>query len=196
MSGTPAARGRPRDAAAEQAIVEATVGLLAEVGFDEFSIGEVALRAGVGRPTIYRRWPGKLDLVVDAVSRSAPAAPRIPPSAGRAKIVAAIGDWIAEIAGTPIGRAVLALTGATSNHPELRQRLLDGFFRPRREVLARPLTTLVEHGVLRDDVDPETMIDLLLGPLVYRWLYTGEMPEASTIRRSAEVVWDALTARQ
>jgi Bacterial regulatory proteins, tetR family len=66
-------RGRPRDANVENAILNAAVAILNEVGYNDLSIEAVASRARVGRPTVYRRWPSKLDLVVDAVVRLVPA---------------------------------------------------------------------------------------------------------------------------
>jgi AcrR family transcriptional regulator len=61
--------GRPRDEAREQAILEAAVELLTEVGYDAMSIEAVAVRARSSKATIYRRWPGKAELVADAIRR-------------------------------------------------------------------------------------------------------------------------------
>ena len=60
--------GRPRDPEADRAILEATIELLAEDGFGGLSIEAVAARAGVGKTTVYRRWPSKIPLVVDALT--------------------------------------------------------------------------------------------------------------------------------
>src|SRR5882672_4805358 len=61
-------RGRPRSATADEAILVATRELLAERGWADLTIAEVAARAGVAKTTLYRRWPGKADLVVDAMA--------------------------------------------------------------------------------------------------------------------------------
>lgn len=60
--------GRPRSAAADRAILAATRSALAEVGWSRLTLGDVAARAGVAKTTLYRRWPGKNELVVDAVA--------------------------------------------------------------------------------------------------------------------------------
>lgn len=60
-------RGRPRDPDMDQAILAATIGLLAEVGYVRLTVAEVARRAGVGKPAIYRRWAQKSQLVVEAM---------------------------------------------------------------------------------------------------------------------------------
>jgi AcrR family transcriptional regulator len=64
-SSAPSA-GRPRSEEAHQAILDATLALLVEVGFSGLTVEGVAARAGVGKATIYRRWPSKLPLVVEA----------------------------------------------------------------------------------------------------------------------------------
>ena len=70
----PATRGpgRPRDPQADRAILKATIELLAEDGFGGLSIEAVAARAGVGKTTVYRRWPSKVPLVVDALTHMKP----------------------------------------------------------------------------------------------------------------------------
>jgi AcrR family transcriptional regulator len=65
----PARPGRPRDEAREQAILDAAVELIVEVGYDRMSMDAVAARAHASKATIYRRWPGKVDLVVEALRR-------------------------------------------------------------------------------------------------------------------------------
>src|SRR5581483_3183891 len=74
----PARRGRPRDAAADDAILHATVDMLAEVGFDRLTIEAIAARAQIGKPSIYRRWHSKAELVVDAVTALIPFTPASP----------------------------------------------------------------------------------------------------------------------
>jgi len=61
--------GRPRDESREQAILDAAIDLLAEVGYEGMSIEAVAVRAKSSKATIYRRWPGKAELVADAMRR-------------------------------------------------------------------------------------------------------------------------------
>src|SRR3954451_9211881 len=61
-------RGRPRDPRRREAILRAAVELVAEVGYDRMTVESLAARAGVSKPTIYRRWPGgKKDIIVEAI---------------------------------------------------------------------------------------------------------------------------------
>src|SRR5207244_13402292 len=62
--------GRPRSAEADQAILGATISLLAEGGYDALTMEKVAARAGVGKATVYRRWGSKVELAVDALKAS------------------------------------------------------------------------------------------------------------------------------
>ena len=82
-SGNPGDRrgpGRPRSADADKAIVEATLEMLADEGYYALSLEAVAARAGVGKATIYRRWPGKRELVGDALATLNEGMPEVPPA--------------------------------------------------------------------------------------------------------------------
>ena len=74
--------GRPRDDAREQAILDAAIDLVAEIGYDAMSIEAVAARAKSSKATIYRRWPGKAELVAEAMRRRSRAGPRGLPDTG------------------------------------------------------------------------------------------------------------------
>jgi AcrR family transcriptional regulator len=91
-------RGRPRDPSCGQAILEATIELLAELGYDRMSVDAVAARAGVSKPTIYRRWPeGKDQLVAAAVARCKEDVPVIDTGSLRGDLVAGLEHMIAGI---------------------------------------------------------------------------------------------------
>ncbi|HEY1523225.1 MAG TPA: TetR/AcrR family transcriptional regulator [Solirubrobacteraceae bacterium] len=91
-------RGRPRDPSCDVAILEATIELLAELGYDRMTVDAVAARAGVSKPTIYRRWPeGKDELVSAAVARCKEEMPSIDTGSLRGDLVAALEHMIAGI---------------------------------------------------------------------------------------------------
>jgi AcrR family transcriptional regulator len=94
MSDTTApARGRPRDPQRRQAILEAAMALIAEVGYDRMTVDAIAARSGVSKPTLYRRWPhGKPELVADAI-RERHAEAGTPPDTGSLR-----GDLLALVA--------------------------------------------------------------------------------------------------
>jgi AcrR family transcriptional regulator len=92
-------RGRPRDPRRREAILRAAIMLVAEVGYDRMTVEALAARAGVSKPTIYRRWPGgKKEIIVDAI-RSKHADPDSLPDAGslRGDLLALLGTMIEHI---------------------------------------------------------------------------------------------------
>lgn len=190
-TGTPARRGRPRDDAAEQAILEAVVELLEEQGFNRLTIGGVAARAGVGKPTVYRRWASKSELVVDAVVRLAKPITARRTGDPHADLRALTQAAITEVSTPPLGSAVVMLLAETHTDAELAKLVHDRLARPRRGVLRDVIDLGVETGQLRADTDPEQMLDLLLGPSFYRWLITGRAPTRPAIARMVDIVWAA-----
>jgi AcrR family transcriptional regulator len=192
VSSGPAAprRGRPRDAQAEQAILQATVELLSEVGFNQLSIEAVAARAGVGKPTIYRRWPSKPELVLDAVERLAPPFPTADTGDPLTDLRQIVPELIVGLTSSPVARATIALAGDA----EMTRRLGEQYLWPRRAGIAVILHRAIAAGELRADVDVEMAIDLMLGASVYRWLVTAQPVDADTARRVVDAVWQSMRA--
>jgi AcrR family transcriptional regulator len=188
-SGAPR-RGRPRDAQAEQAILQATVELLSEVGFNQLSIEAVAARAGVGKPTIYRRWPSKPELVLDAVERLAPPFPTADTGDPLTDLRQIVPELIVGLTSSPVARATIALAGDA----EMTRRLGEQYLWPRRAGIAVILHRAIAAGELRADVDVEMAIDLMLGASVYRWLVTAQPVDADTARRVVDTVWEGMRA--
>ena len=188
-SGAPR-RGRPRDAQAEQAILQATVELLSEVGFNQLSIEAVAARAGVGKPTIYRRWPSKPELVLDAVERLAPPFPTADTGDPLTDLRQIVPELIVGLTSSPVARATIALAGDA----EMTRRLGEQYLWPRRAGIAAILHRAIAAGELRADVDVEMAIDLMLGASVYRWLVTAQPVDADTARRVVDTVWEGMRA--
>ena len=188
-SGAPR-RGRPRDAQAERAILQATVELLSEVGFNQLSIEAVAARAGVGKPTIYRRWPSKPELVLDAVERLAPPFPTADTGDPLTDLRQIVPELIVGLTSSPVARATIALAGDA----EMTRRLGEQYLWPRRAGIAVILHRAIAAGELRADIDVEMAIDLMLGASVYRWLVTAQPVDADTARRVVDAVWQSMRA--
>src|SRR6201992_3133055 len=124
-SGTPASgagsgapRGRPRSQEADRAILTATVDLLAERGLAAMSIEEVAARAGVGKTTIYRRWPSKGLLALDAFVASF-REEQAQPDTGtlRGDMLAALHAWVRAVTQTPMGSMLTGLIAEAQREP-------------------------------------------------------------------------------
>lgn len=186
--------GRPRDAGADDAIMDAVVELLTEVGFGGLTIDAVAHRAGVGKATIYRRWDGKEQLVLDAL-----AAGRIPvpqPDTGtlRDDLLAyylPLADIEAQQGAV---RLMPALAAEAAVDPDLADRL-HAFVSDRRAPVAGILRRAQERGEVNDDVDIELVVDLLTGAIMYRLYFSGAVVDEDVIRRLLEGVLIAIGAR-
>jgi AcrR family transcriptional regulator len=187
-------RGRPRDAQAERAILHAAVSILSEVGFSHLSIEAVAARAGVGKPTIYRRWPSKLELVIDAVERFAPPLPAADTGDPLTDLRQIVPQLLADMTGSPHIRVVVALANDAETHAELARRLGEHYVTPRRAVIAGILRRGIADGQLRSDIDVEMAIDMMVGAAVYRWLARAQPVDADTGRRIVDTVWESLRA--
>jgi AcrR family transcriptional regulator len=164
-------RGRPRSADADVAILQAALELAGEVGVRALSMDEVAARAGVSKATIYRRWSSKEALVIDAL-RSA-----IDPVS--AVDHGTLGDDLRHYLRDMADRMTAArgdvlphLIEVACYDPAIRSSL-DDWVRHRRAPLLAILERGVRRGELAADTDLELLLDLLIGPFVYRRLLTG-----------------------
>jgi AcrR family transcriptional regulator len=140
------APGRPRSMLADDAIVDATIALLVEEGFDRLSMDAVAARAGVGKATIYRRWSSKEALVIDAVARRTDPLP-VGPAGGsvRDRLVALL-QAILATSRTGVGRLLPCMVGASVTNPTLAANYRDQIMAPRRARVAAVLRDGVAAG--------------------------------------------------
>jgi AcrR family transcriptional regulator len=166
--------GRPRDARADRAILEATRELIAELGVYGFRTDDVAARAGVGKGAIYRRYRSKDELVTAAIAALVGEEIAVPDTGStRADLLIVMREAVALYRGSAAGRLIPNLIGAIAEKPELARAVRDGFLAGRRQALAEVLRRGVERGDLRPDLDLELALDVLGGPLFYRLLVTG-----------------------
>lgn len=172
--GTARPMGRPRDLRVDRAILEATRELIAERGIHEFRTEDVAVRAGVGKGAIYRRYPSKDELVVAAVGALVDDEIEVPDTGStRSDLLALMGEAVELYRGSLPGRLMPSLVSAMAQRPELARAVRDGFLAGRRAALARVLRRGIERGDLRTDLDVEFALDVFGGPLFYRLLITG-----------------------
>ncbi len=165
--------GRPRDPDLDRAILDATIALLAQQGFARMSIERVALRAGVGKPTIYRRWPSKVDLVIAALSRPGTDRPTLSEGSVRQRLTSLIEELCASVRKEPAKSVLVTLVAEIPRDPELASAVREVFLAKRRETVYALLREGVAGGELRADLDPELASDALVGPIMLRVLLTG-----------------------
>jgi AcrR family transcriptional regulator len=166
--------GRPRDARADRAILEATLELIAERGIHEFRTDDVAARAGVGKGAIYRRYRSKDELVTAAIAGLVNEEIVVPDTGSTSADLQALMHEAVELYnGSLPGQLMPALVSAMAQRPELARAVRDGFLANRRAALGEVLRRGVARGDLRPDLDLELVLDVLGGPLFYRLLITG-----------------------
>lgn len=166
--------GRPRSAQADEAIVDAALELLVEEGFDRLSMDGLAAKAGVSKATIYRRWPSKEALVIEAVARRTdPFADASTEGSARDRLVALLQAVVAT-SRTTLGRLLPCMVGATVSNPTLAQHYREHILDPRRTRIGEILRSGVESGELRPDIDVGLAIDQVVGPLLYRVVFAGD----------------------
>jgi len=158
--------GRPRSEQADHAIIKAALDLFAECGPAALCIEQVAARAGVGKATIYRRWPGKEDMLLDALPALALVLPVPQGKSVRADLIALV-DAVCKEAGDPRrARLVALLQGEGRNYPRLKAAYLDTVVRPRRDAIRSVLRRGVATGELRENTDIDAAMYLLNGAVV------------------------------
>jgi AcrR family transcriptional regulator len=163
---------RPRSAESHAAIVQAALELVVEDGLRGTTIEGIAARAGVGKATIYRRWKTKEELFMEALKTVA--FPLPDPDTGSLRgDVEAIIAFNLEHATRNAALLMPRLMVEAADDPELFAVMQEVLVEPRREVLRTILRRGVERGEMRDDIDPEAAIDLLIGPFIYAVLVTG-----------------------
>jgi AcrR family transcriptional regulator len=169
--------------------------LLKRVGFNELTIESVAARAGVGKATVYRWWPNKAELVIDCFVSAVGEELRFP-SAGPVlnSIHEQMKRW-APIFRSPLGQIVVTVIGAGQSEPEILEAFRAHWVEPRRIEARRLLRQAMKRGEIRDDLDPDAVLDLLYGPLYLRLLLKHAPLDEKFVNTVFEVVSPVLSAR-
>lgn len=187
----PRAAGRPRSTRAHEAIIDAVLDLLAEgTPLGDISIEAIAAKAGVGKATIYRRWAGKNELLIDAVKTLKTMQPIPPSDSVRDDLVRTI-SLNGASADPRAARVFPCLMPEVMRNPELLG-LYQQLIEPRRERTREILRRGVESGELRADLDIELTTLMITGPvLLQRWFNWNPSVDDDTL---PENVIDALMA--
>jgi AcrR family transcriptional regulator len=182
--------GRRRNEAAREAIIDAAIALLQQVGYEGFTIERLARDAGVGKQTIYRWWTSKTDILLDAFLEDA-AEDLTPVDHGdlAGDLREHLGRLARFLREDHAGAVFRALIGHAQHDPQfaatLRARYLDA--QRSRDLL--PLDRAAARGDLPADLDPAAALDRLVGPIYHRVLITGDPVDDAFI----DTVVDAFT---
>jgi AcrR family transcriptional regulator len=171
----PVERGRRRSQRSHDAIVQATQELLVEHGYQSLTIEGVAARAGVGKQTIYRWWPSRAALVLEAYLAGSDAVPTPTDTADTHANVRALLDWLVAVLAQPIGGKVVAGLVADLKHDrDLAERFQRDVVPARRRAMRDALERGKQRGEIRADADLDLAVDGLHGAVFYRLLLSGE----------------------
>lgn len=164
-------QGRPRSTQAHQAMLQATLELLAEVGFDAMSIDAIASRAGVGKPTIYRRYSSKEELVADAIE-SVRQDVVIPDTGNLWNDIDELIKNAAQITLSPLGRKTVAMIiNSASNNSQFAQIYWTKYLQPRRQAFAVVLERAKARNEIQADLDPGLVFDTMSAIMLYALIF-------------------------
>ncbi len=173
--------GRPRVARHDNAILDAALELFIDRGAAGLSIEEVARRAQVGRPTVYRRWSTKEDLLVAALEHARTGTVDLPtPESTLDDVV----DYIAALLSRARFRALMTrVVGAALDYPQLIAAYQDHQLRSRLDALEAIVRREIAEGTLPPGLDPQTVQDLLASSIGLVLLEPGPITADGIARR-------------
>lgn len=184
QSRTPASRataGRPRSAAADTAILAATREALVDLGWSKLTLGDVATRAGVAKTTLYRRWAGKNELVVDAVAELFDEL-RLPDRGSLTADIEGVVLQFAAILARPEARSgLMAVVAESTRDDALRERIRASIVERQKRLVLEGRARAQARGELPPESDPaiasrtiDLIFDVVAGAVVHRTLVSAE----------------------
>lgn len=186
--------GRPRSKNADRAILDAARDLLIEEGFTRLRLEHVAARAGVGKATIYRRWPSKEALTLDLVlGLAGPHLDIFDVGDTRAELRAAVANPLTAITATPWGPVIRAMLSQIAGNPAIGDPFRAAVVARRRAEVAAVIERGIARGDLRRDADLSIATELLVGPVYFRLVFGGDL-DAGFGDRIADAVFRAFAA--
>lgn len=180
-------RGRPRAEGLDEALLDVTLDLAGEVGIHGMSMDDLAQRAGVSKATIYRRWPSKERLVLEALNHAIRPFDLIDTGTLRNDLDAYLVELARRMSEGKASDVLPDLIAASVRDPNLRSSL-DEYIRYRRQPLQTILGRGTQRGELAADTDVEVLIDALIGPFVYRRLLSHEPLDDDFVERLLQTV--------
>ncbi|MFF7793901.1 TetR/AcrR family transcriptional regulator C-terminal ligand-binding domain-containing protein [Streptomyces sp. NPDC007991] len=201
-SRSPASRtGRPRSATADAAILAATRAALVELGWSKLTLGDVASRAGVAKTTLYRRWAGKNELVVDAVAELFDEL-QLPDSGSLAADIEGVVLQFAAILARPEAKSgLMAVVTEATRDDALRSRIRASVVDRQKRLVVEGRSRAQERGELPPETDPATasrtadlIFDMVAGAVVHRTLVSGQPVDEEWVRGFTLVLLRGLAA--
>ncbi|MGJ5675994.1 MAG: TetR/AcrR family transcriptional regulator [Nostochopsis sp.] len=181
--------GRPRSKQSHQAILQATLDLLAQMSYDRLSIDAIATHAGVGKTTIYRRYRSKEELVADAIESIREEIEILNTGTLWGDLDSIIENAV-QTTLTPIGRQILAMIiSAASSNPKFAQVYWQKYLQPRRAGFQIVIERAKARQEIQSDIDSDLVFDLISGIMLYAMVFTPTTePISAYIRRAIGLI--------
>jgi AcrR family transcriptional regulator len=189
---TDSANPRYRSERSHQAILDAALKLCLEQGFAKTSVDAIAKEAGVGKQTIYRWWPSKAALLVEAIDRRGASSAEFPDTGD---IYADLRDHMLTVTQyfqTAQSSTYREVIGAAQSDLATTQAILDTLVKPRVEGCKRRLERARQQGQIRADADLDDIVELIYAPLYYRLLLRTRPNDPEQVEHILDLVFDGL----
>lgn len=185
--------GRPRDPETERRILAVTLRHLAQDGYARMSLDNIAIDAGVSKPTIYRRWPGKADLATAALRTLQLAEPSVDTGTTPGDLAQVLANFSRNLL-RPNGMSLIGTVLAEEAHtPDLLALFRQRIVAPRRQMLRGILQRARRNGELRRGANIEAAINMLVGAFYARYLSGDPIPETFA-RDTVKIVWPGISS--
>jgi AcrR family transcriptional regulator len=168
--------GRYLDSSRDPILREAALVLLAEVGYDRLTMDAVAARARAGKTTIYRRWPGKAELVVDALN-SLKGVPDVPDTGSLRQDLRALAESITSAESRFGAQVTIGMVNALARDAELRRVFREKFIAPRMAGFRTVFERAVARGEMPDGHDLDLLARLFPALALHQLAMSGELPD-------------------
>lgn len=170
-----------RNEASRRAILDAALQLCAEIGYARLTIEAIAARAGVSKKTIYRWWPSKGAVVLDAVDDAATVAD-YPDTGNLVTDLHTQVTAVIELLTPPGNSATIGLLAEALQDKELAEGLRERLIQPRITAFKERLRKAQRDGQLAADADLDIALDLIYGPIYHRLVFHLGMPDAKQLQ--------------
>jgi AcrR family transcriptional regulator len=186
-----------RNERSRRAILAAAIALISELGYDGVSIEAIAKRAGVGKQTIYRWWPSKGAVALEALNASLATVVDFPDSGDIVEDLRTQMQGVTRLLGsTDVGPVYQGLLAAAQSDPAISRAHLEQIIAPANVACHARLARAQERGEIRADADRQTMIDMLYGAIYYRLLLHTRPLELEQIDAALDIAFKGLRSSE
>lgn len=185
-------RGRPRDEVARRRILESALAVVEDVGFANATTEAIAERAGASKATIYRWWPNKAAVLIEALREQVEEETPFPNTGNLRQDIYLQLENFMRLLTSRRGRIFKAFIAAAQSDPEVAEAFRSMWIQPRRQDARRVLEQHQRKCALTDRADAGTILDMIYGPIYFRLLAGHEPLTIEFAREIADMALDGI----